>query len=176
MKSKLPSAERFEDWILEEVIPSIRKQGFYGKIDRTQLPNFITRYKDNIHKLPNDYFSVISEMYVRLYAAFEKVGYDIPDKGIHEKQMMPDISVGRRFAQYLRDNKSQYFDTHQTYQHSFPDGRVVDANMYHINAIPDFIRYLHEQWIPENAEQYFKNRDPKALDYLPKLLPEKQHD
>ena len=25
-------------------------------------------------------------------------------------------------------------------------------------------------WIPENAHKYFKERDPIALDYLPKLL------
>ena len=29
MRSKLPSAERFEEWIMEEVIPSIRKNGYY---------------------------------------------------------------------------------------------------------------------------------------------------
>ena len=42
VKSKLPSAEKFEEWLFEEVIPSIRKKGFYGKIDRAELPNFIT--------------------------------------------------------------------------------------------------------------------------------------
>ena len=29
MKSKLPSAERFESWVVDEVIPSIRKNGGY---------------------------------------------------------------------------------------------------------------------------------------------------
>ena len=42
IKSQLPTAERFETWLFEEVVPSIRKKGFYGKIDRTELPNFIT--------------------------------------------------------------------------------------------------------------------------------------
>lgn len=65
IKSKLPSAEKFEKWLFDEVVPSIRTKGYYGKIDRTALPNFIERYKDNYHKLPRDYFSVISEMYVR---------------------------------------------------------------------------------------------------------------
>lgn len=169
-RSQLESAELFESWIFEEVLPSIRKKGFYGKIDRTQLPNFIERYRDNFHKLPNDHFSVISEMFARLHIELEKVGYQIPDKGIAGQQLMPDISVGRGFAKYLRDNNSEYFDQHQTYKHSFPDGREVDANMYHINALPDFIRYINEKWIPENAQNYFKERDPLALDYLPKLL------
>ena len=31
MKSKLPSAEKFESWVMDEVLPSIRKNGYYGK-------------------------------------------------------------------------------------------------------------------------------------------------
>ena len=30
MRSNLPSAEKFEDWVVGEVLPSIRKHGFYG--------------------------------------------------------------------------------------------------------------------------------------------------
>ena len=30
MKSKLPSAEKFERWVMDEVLPSIRKTGSYG--------------------------------------------------------------------------------------------------------------------------------------------------
>lgn len=170
VRSKLPSAEKFEEWIFEEVIPSIRKKGFYGKINRTELPNFIERYKDNFHKIPSDHFSVISEMFTRLHIALEKAGYVIPDKGLKGKQLMPDISVGRGFAKFLRAHNSEYFDSHQTYKHSFPDGKVVDANMYHIDVLPMFIRYINEEWIPNCATSYFKQRDPVALDYLPKLL------
>lgn len=170
VRSKLPSAEKFEKWLFDEVVPSIRKRGYYGKIDRTALPNFIERYKENYHKLPRDYFSVISEMYARLYMELEKVGYIIPDKGEHGKQMMPDISVGRGFASFLKRHKSEFYDTAKTYIHTFPDGREVEANMYHIDALPMFIRYINEDWIPNRAMEYFKKRDPLALDYLPKLL------
>nr|DAK50906.1 MAG TPA: repressor domain protein [Caudoviricetes sp.] len=31
MKSKLPSAEKFESWVMDEVLPSIRKTGSYSK-------------------------------------------------------------------------------------------------------------------------------------------------
>lgn len=169
-RSKLPSAEKFEAWLFEEVVPSIRKKGYYGTIDRSALPNFIIRYKDNYHKLPHTHFSVISEMYARLYLALEKVGYSIPDKGLQDKPMMPDISVGQGFAKFLRESASEHYDQHQSYTHTFPNGKEVEANMYHIDALPMFIRYINECWIPENATKYFKTRDPLALDYLPKLL------
>ena len=170
VRSKLPSAEKFEKWLFDEVVPSIRKRGYYGKIDRVVLPNFIERYKDNYHKLPRNYFSVISEMYARLYMELEKVGYSIPDKSENGTQMMPDISVGKGFAVFLKRNKSEFYNTAKTYRHTFPDGREVDANMYHIDALPMFIRYINEDWIPNRATEYFKARDPIALDYLPKLL------
>lgn len=170
VRSKLPNAENFEKWLFDNVVPSIRKRGYYGKIDRSVLPNFIERYKDNYHKLPRNYFSVISEMYARLYMELEKVGYSIPDKSENGTQMMPDISVGRGFAAFLKRNKSEFYNTAKTYRHTFPDGREVDANMYHIDALPMFIRYINEDWIPNRATEYFKVRDPIALDYLPKLL------
>lgn len=170
LRSELESAEKFGDWVFEEVLPSIREKGHYGKINRSALPNFIERYKDNHHKLPKDHFSVISEMYVRLYMELEKVGYAVPDMGEHGKQMMPDISVGRTFSAFLKNNESEFYETRQTYRHTFPDGRELDAYMYHIDALPMFIRFLNEDWIPNHASRYFRDKDPIALDYLPKLL------
>lgn len=171
VKSKLESAEKFEEWLFEEVIPSIRKRGFYGRIDRSQAPNFYLRYKDNLHKIDRNYFSVISELFVTLNAELEKVGYEIPNKGETGKQIMPDISVGRMFSSYLKKTDSEFNDSHKHYNHSFPDGRPdVEARMYPIEALPTFRKFVFEKWIPENAQKYFKARDPIALDYLPKLL------
>ena len=80
-RSQFPNAEKFESWLFDEVVPSIREKGYYGITDRGTLPEFIKRYKDNIHMIPSNYFFVISALYVRLYAELEKVGYAIPDKG-----------------------------------------------------------------------------------------------
>lgn len=171
VKSQLASAERFEKWVFEEVLPSIRNKGYYGKIDRSAMPNFAIRYKNNYHKIDPSYFSVITEMYVRLYSALEAVGYVIPDKGLHAKKMMPDISVGQGFAKYLKENDVKYYDNCKTYEHTFDDGREAQsAKMYSIDALPLFIKWLYNVWIPTKSQAYFKGRDDLALDYLPKLL------
>tara|TARA_R110002020_G_scaffold475301_1_gene709508 strand:- start:3305 stop:4072 length:768 start_codon:yes stop_codon:yes gene_type:complete len=170
-KSRKPSSQEFRKWVTKEVIPSIRKKGYYGRIDRAQIPNFYLRYQDNFHKIDRNYFSVISELFVTLNTELEKVGYQIPDKGENGKQIMPDISVGRMFSSYLKNKNSKFHGTHKHYNHSFPDNRDdVEARMYPIEALPTFRRFIYEIWIPDNAQKYFKERDPRALDYLPKLL------
>lgn len=170
VKSALPAAEKFEAWIFEEVIPSIRKHGGYG-INRIETPNFIIRYMENYNKIPVGFFSVITELYVRLYARFEHVGYRIPNKAIDGKEIRPDNSVGKCFAAYLRENFPSAPTEFQMYDHTFPSGFTVEARLYPLHLLPIFIEYVDTVWIPKRAEDYFYPRDRKALDFLPKLLP-----
>lgn len=149
-KSRKPSAKRFKKWVTKEVIPSIRKKGYYGKIDRNVLPDFAQRYVANCHNIPNDHFSVITELFTRLYMQLERVGYVIPNEAIDGKTIMPDISVGRGFAAYLKLHQSEFYNSHKKYTHTFPDGRVKDANMYHIKALPVFINYINLKTTDKN--------------------------
>ena len=152
------------------MIPSIRKTGSYG-IDRRKTPNFIDRYFRNFDKIKPGTFSVITELYVRLYARLEHAGYTIPDKGFGGKEIRPDVSVGKCFANFLRENFPSAPQEFESYTHTFESGLQVDARLYPIELISIFIQYIDKVWIPKNAEGYFKDRDRKALDYLPKLLP-----
>lgn len=169
VKSSLPSAERFETWLFEEVIPTIRKKGGYG-IDRSETPNFILRYMENYNRVEKGHFSVITELYVRLYARFEHVGYKIPNKAMDGREIRPDVSVGQCFAKYLKETFPSVPEDFKKYKHKFPNGFEVDARLYSIDLISIFIKYVDDVWIPNNAEKYFYERDRKALDYLPKLL------
>lgn len=38
MRSKLPDAVRFQDWVVEEVLPAIRKTGHYGEWNLPRIP------------------------------------------------------------------------------------------------------------------------------------------
>lgn len=171
-KSRKESAQQFRKWVTKEVIPSIRKKGYYGRIDRNEVPNFYKRYFGNIHKIElNKHFSVVSELFTILYSELEKVGYVIPNKAEDGKLIMPDVSVGKRFSAYLTKLNSEFKDDFEYYDHSFDDGRPDQpSRKYSIHALPLFRKYVMEVWVPENAQKYFKERDPVALDYLPKLL------
>ena len=168
-KSKKPSARKFRKWVTKEVIPSIRKTGTYG-INRLETPNFVVRFNENWSNTDKGYFSVISELFVRLYGRFEHAGYKIPNKAFDGKEMRPDGSVGKLFANFLRKNHPELANDHKMYPHHFPSGLVVDARQYKNELLPIFIKFVDDVWIMEKAHKYFKDRDTLALDYLPKLI------
>jgi prophage antirepressor-like protein len=168
-KSNKPTAKKFRKWVTKEVIPAIRKTGSFG-INRLTTPNFVIRFNDNWDRTDKGYFSVISELFVRLYGRFEQVGYQIPNKAFNGKEIRPDVSVGKRFATYLRKNHPELVDEYKMYSHKFQSGLEVDARQYKNDLLPIFIKFIDDNWIPDYAQSYFKERDPLALDYLPKLL------
>ncbi|OOQ60328.1 BRO-N domain-containing protein [Mucilaginibacter pedocola] len=168
-KSKKSNAAKFRKWITKEVIPTIRKTGGFGK-NQAAIPNFVVRFNDNWDRTDRGYFSVISELFIRLYGRFEQVGYQIPNKAFDGKEIRPDVSVGKRFASFLKDKHPDLEDHFKMYKHKFPNGLEFDARQYKNDYLPLFIKFVDEDWMPNCARQYFLERDRKAIDYLPHIL------
>ena len=169
-KSKKDSAKAFRKWVTKEVLPSIRKSGSYG-INRVETPNFIIRYNLNWERVERVYFSVINELYVRLYAKFEHLGYKIPNRAFDGKEMRPDNSVGILFSRYLQMNHPSLCANYKMYDHWFPNiSTTFPCKQYKNEMLHIFTKFVDEIWIPEHAENYFRSRDELALKYLPKLL------
>lgn len=169
-KSRKEEARRFRKWVTGVVLPAIRKDGYYGYMDGTGLPNFVTRYKENCYKMADGYFSVISELFITLYLELEKNGFVIPERAANGKIIMPDVSVGRTFAIYLKQINSPFFGKHKTYMHTLYQGFDVEANQYPNEVLPDFRHFVYHVWLANYAEKYFKERAPQALGYLQKLI------
>ena len=57
MKSKLPDAEKFQDWVCDEVLPSIRKHGAYMTSDTLEKaltsPDFLIQLATNLKRRKN---------------------------------------------------------------------------------------------------------------------------
>jgi len=171
-KSRKSSAKEFRKWVTKEVIPSIRKTGSYSPgINRLERPDFIIRYMENFDHVSKGHFSVINQLYINLYARLEHAWYQIPNKAIDGKKMRPDVSVGKGFACYLKEKYPELADNYKYYSHTFSDINMdFDARQYPNSMLHIFIEYVDDVWIPKYAQAYFKQRDLKALDYLPKLL------
>ena len=63
---------------------------------------------------------MLNEMTIALIAPLEHMGYILPDN------MVPDISEGRIFSKFLRDNGEDP-DGMPRYMHVYEDGRAVSA-------------------------------------------------
>lgn len=130
------------------------------------LPFHLRRYVMNQNNVPTGHFSILTEMVFALIGPLEAYGYRMPES------MWPDISQGLMFCKFLRDAHGVDTKTLPTYTHVFEDRRApVQAKAYPEELLVPFRRYVREVWMPQRATAYFQERDPKALKYLPKLLP-----
>lgn len=166
LRSVKPEAKRFKKWVTSEVLPSIRKTGGYGG----RVPAFIRRYNDNWDRVDAGYFSVIGELTVRLWGRLEMAGHIMADRAPNGKELRPDVSVGRLFADWLAENHPTLKGNISYYLHKTPEWEA-EARQYPISMLPLYIEFVDTIWIPEHSERYLATRDPAALPYLPKLLP-----
>ncbi len=129
-----------------------------------RLPYHLRRYVANMTAVPRTHFSMLQELTYLLIAPMESQGYSLPER------LVPDISEGKMFSKWLRDRGIDP-SAFPTYLHCYEDGRVVQARLYPNALIADFRSHFNEVWLPTRCEGYFRERDEKALLYLPALLP-----
>lgn len=168
-KSDTERAKKFRKWVTGQVLPLIRVRGYYTT-KRLEIPNFVLRFNDNWDRVDKGYFSVLSELFIRLYGRFEKEGYHLPNKAFTGKDMRPDISVALHFDKFLEENHPQLAGDYKMYPHRLPSGQEIEVKQYKNRLLPIFIEFVDEKWIPDHAFPYFEKRDKKALAYLPKLV------
>jgi hypothetical protein len=137
-----------------------------AKPAKAALPYHLRRYIANQKNVPAGHFSVLNEITLALIAPLEAEGYQMPE------QLWPDISQGKMFAKWLRDEHNVDTNTMPTYAHTFEDFRpAVQAKAYPNAYLAGFRKHFTEVWLPQRAPEYFAQRDPLALKHLPKLLP-----
>jgi hypothetical protein len=153
-------AVRVSQWVFEWMsgkVPTARP---------AELPFHIRRYIANQSQVPIAHFSILTELTLCLIVPMEALGYRLPES------LWPDISSGKMFAKFLRDEHGIDTDKLPTYLHVFEDGRQpVRAKAYPDELLHHFRAHFRNVWLPERAAEYFSSRDPKALEYLPRLLP-----
>lgn len=165
--SHMEEAKKFKRWVTHDVILSIRKTGGYR---RSELPDFMQRVLLNYGQVPSTHFSVISELFVTVYGAFETAGHRLADKTMDGVRLRPDVSAGRCFSDHLKENGYDEKDGRILYTHQFPDGYSVQAYAYPNKILGVFRDFVYKEWLQKNAPAYLRLRDPKALEYLSKLL------
>ncbi len=134
-----------------------------GSVPGGNLPYHLRRYMANMTNVPAGHFSMLNEMTINLIAPLEQMGYVMPDS------MIPDISEGRMFSKWLRDNGHDP-DSMPSYSHRYEDGRVVPARAYPNRLLADFRRHFVEVWMAKRSVSYFGERDIQSVAYVERLL------
>lgn len=153
-------------WLSPEFAVKVTKWVFdwmSGKIPGGNLPYHLRRYMANLTNVPAGHFSMLNEMTISLIAPLEQMGYVMPDT------MIPDISEGRMFSKWLRENGFDP-DSMPSYQHGYEDGRIVAARAYPNSLLQHFRRHFVEVWMSQRAIPYFGERDTKAVPFLEQML------
>ena len=171
LSSKGDESKKFRRWITGEVLPSIRKSGQYAIKEYAPTHKFIRRFNLNWDRVDKGYFSVISELFIRVHGKLEMAGCLIPEKNnITEKEIRVDVSVGKHWVKYLEENEPKKLDLRKPYKHLFLNRMEVDAWQYPMDLLSLFIKFVDDEWLPKKSGQYFKQRAPIVLEYLPKIV------
>lgn len=135
-----------------------------GNVRSAKLPYHLERYLANRAAIPPTHWSMLNEMTFLLIAPLEQSGYILPEK------LVPDISEGRMFSKWLREEKGIDTASLPTYRHVYNDGRVVDARLYPNSVLHDFREHFHGVWMLKRALPYFEERDAACVPHLPSLI------
>ena len=114
--SKLPNAERFTDWVTEEVLPSIRKNGGYIAGQEQMTPEeLMARALDVAHNIIRRLESENSSLTVKNAIMAPKADYfdQLVDRNLltNFRETAKELGVApRTFVQFLLDKKYIYRD------------------------------------------------------------------
>lgn len=167
VKSQLPSAEKFENWVFDEVLPSIRKHGMYAKDELLDNPDLLisvaTELKaerarsmalksDNERMRPKEVFADA--------VATSHTSILIGDLAKLLKQNGVDIGQ-KRFFEWLRNNG--YLIRRKGNDWNMPTQRAMEMELFEVKEStvnnPDgSVRINRTTKVTGKGQQYFINR------------------
>lgn len=174
-ESKLPSAEPFQDWVYEEVLPTIRKHGAYMTDAKAQDVLSGNGLADLLLQAGNQIKQLESEkevMQVELAEATEKTRYldlilDSPDELI-VKQIAQDYGMSAvKFNQILNKLRIQYKQNNQWLLYSKYQGKgyIRSRTFNYIGNDNKQHTRINTCWTQKGRE--FLYRKLKRAGYLP---------
>ena len=150
MKSKLPSAEKFENWVMDEVLPSIRKTGSYNKpmttMEKIQL---LAQGNEEL----NERVDIVEEKVTGLennmtidYGQQVAIGYEV-------NKVVINALGGKRNRAYKEMSKKVFAECNRDIKHYF---HVNARNNVPKKRFDEAIQYI-QNWHPCTNTQMMIN-------------------
>lgn len=167
--SRKEQARKFRKWVTDTVLPKIRKTGNFslsGGMSRDWIER-IQRIGGFNHQT---HFSVFEEVDYLIGRAFIVSGIRFPDTGDLSQTPRPDISVGRMWADKIKNRSDHEEILRDTimYQHWTP-AKTIEARAYPIRIIGDFRAFVLNDWLTGRMPYYFSERISTLVPYMPQL-------
>lgn len=165
-RSRKPEAEKFSDWVVSEVLPTIRKTGSYGTT--RHLSPMMMRFSLNAKQNSTLWYRSMLNKMVELFALpLEHNGFELPDN------IIPDISTGMLFNKYIKEKWYNPSEICKTYTHIYPDGRqIAGVKQYPDSLYPLFTERFQKERLAKRCAKYIIERtDEYVLVYLQNTFP-----
>lgn len=138
LQSRKAEAKKFKRWVTHDVLPQIRKTGTFS-ISKAGLPAFVRRFNDNWGRVDMGYFSIISELFIRVYGRLEQQGHILPDTGHGGKEIRPDVSVGKTFPKWLHAHHPLKEHLFEKYSHKLAYGYFKSRDAKALSFLPKLL-------------------------------------
>lgn len=171
-----------------------REQVAYG----SRIPYWYQRIRlalsDPNQPLPDNHFCIYLRM-MDFFSQLEiRLHYIVPDISPQTgRRLIPDISIGRKFNEFLRSDDEVAYMARQeflgspqpidfregcshyheirTYNHVYPESshgknNIQECKAYPIRYASVFDYFLQEWWIPDRCAGYLQERDADGVEYL----------
>jgi len=121
-------------------------------------------------RIPDGWWSVFEEL-AKMMRELEGYGYVLPDvSSTTGQKITPDISIGQMFCRHMRAQGHDVDGEVQKYTHYYPDGRIVNANIYPDRWLEEFRTWFNNVWKQDRLLNYLGSRDPESLPSIGRLL------
>ena len=165
LRSRKPEAKAFKRWVTHDVLPSIRKKGFYAAPGVEMSASWLI-FLDRVNVLREavdpGFFSVFTEL-AHLIPSMIALGIPLNENTV------PDISVGLAWGKHWKKQKLEALHgPRKYYPHSYPDyfkqakSNPQDAWQYPEVALPEFRKWLREDYLPHKFPHYLQRQQSKG--------------
>lgn len=157
LSSRKSEAKPFRKWVTSELLPNLRKNGWYAITDEHTFKPVLGAYTErvatmfeNAHRIPDGYWCVLHEssqllVYVEGYL---KLPVDQAD--------LLDGSIGLAWSKY-RQGKEWVGDRIK-FSYQFPDGRWCNPWCYQWQELVPFRHWLETVYKPQMLPKYLQNK------------------
>ncbi|WP_220751617.1 phage antirepressor [Apilactobacillus xinyiensis] len=156
LRSTLPQAEDFQDWVTDEVLPSIQKTGSYN--GRTKQPSNVIELlqdPDNLLQLVTNYKDAKDEVKRLKPKALIADAIEVNEKSILVRQMAKIISnnlvnIGeKRLFEWLRENG--YLIKRQGSDYNMPTQKSINLKIFQVKSrtVPHNSGYIEIKYTPK---------------------------